>query len=319
MFSCCFSRKKFLNFFTLLALMLLPAFLTAAPSRAESLMAKLKSSDRNYVFVVMHRGDWRSAPENSTDAIRGSIAKGADVVELDVAKTKDGHYVLLHDGTLNRVSNGKGLVDKFTLKEIKKFRLKSSDGKKLTDYEILTLDEAFKLTKGKILVNLDKFPRDPRGISEFVKKCGMENEVVLKGPFTPAQLKKALGEELWDEYVAGKFCFMPIIYINKKGAMKIYNQWKSSPLRPVAYELCFAKESNVKVLEELEKVTNNGGSRIWINTLWDSLCAGHTDERGFKGDPDGSWGWCLGRNATIIQTDRPVELMKYLESKDRRK
>ena len=58
--------------------------------------------------------------------------------------------------------------------------------------------------------------------------------------------------------------------------------------------------------------------RIWINTLWDSLCAGHTDERGFKGDPDGSWGWALENGATMIQTDRPVELIKYLESKGRR-
>ena len=44
----------------------------------------------------------------------------------------------------------------------------------------------------------------------------------------------------------------------------------------------------------------------------------HTDERGFKGDPDGSWGWALENGATMIQTDRPDELIKYLESKGRR-
>ena len=42
------------------------------------------------------------------------------------------------------------------------------------------------------------------------------------------------------------------------------------------------------------------------------------NERGFKGDPDGSWGWALENGATMIQTDRPVELIKYLESKGRR-
>ena len=55
-----------------------------------------------------------------------------------------------------------------------------------------------------------------------------------------------------------------------------------------------------------------------LEFLTDSLCAGHTDERGFKGDPDGSWGWALENGATMIQTDRPVELIKYLESKGRR-
>ena len=61
------------------------------------------------------------------------------------------------------------------------------------------------------------------------------------------------------------------------------------------------------------------GPRIWLNTLWDSLCAGHTDEHGFNGDADGSWGWCLKHGATMIQTDRPAELMRYLEAQGRRR
>jgi glycerophosphoryl diester phosphodiesterase len=72
------------------------------------------------------------------------------------------------------------------------------------------------------------------------------------------------------------------------------------------------------VLVSLRKLQSAGGPRIWVNTLWDSLCAGHTDERGYNGDPAGSWGWCLERGATMIQTDRPVELIRYLEKKNRR-
>ena len=48
-------------------------------TRAEKIRAKLESSDRNYVFVVMHRGDWRHAPENSVGSIKGSIEHGADI------------------------------------------------------------------------------------------------------------------------------------------------------------------------------------------------------------------------------------------------
>lgn len=81
----------------------------------------------------MVRGDWRYAPENSVGAIQGAIDMGADIVELDVAKTKDGKFVLLHDGTLDRVSNGKGPSTEYTLEEIKKFRLKGTDGKTITD------------------------------------------------------------------------------------------------------------------------------------------------------------------------------------------
>ena len=306
-----------------------------AETRAERLRAKLDSGDRSYVFVTMHRGDWRHAPENSVDAIKGAIAMGADIVELDVALTKDGEYVLLHDGALDRVSNGKGKSKDFTLAEIKQYRLKDEKGN-VTDYEILTLKEALQLTKGKILVNLDKFPRDPRGIAEYVRKLGMEREVILKGIFTPGELKKAMKEE-WAGIEDGTFYFMPILWLSHGGkdakkagvsekktaeaskkSVAMFEEWQREKRAPGAYELCIPKEKPAEVLERLRLMQKDGGPRIWINTLWDNLCAGHTDERGFKGDPDGSWGWALDVGATMIQTDRPAELIKYLEKKGRR-
>ncbi len=294
----------------------LPAFALAGRPRTEMLRAKLESDDRNYVFVTMHRGDWRHAPENSIGAIKGSIEIGADIVELDVAKTKDGHHVLLHDGSLDRVSNGKGPSTNYTLAEIKKFRLKGEDNK-LTDYEILTLEEAFALTKGKILVNIDKFPRDPKGVAECARRCGVEREVILKGKFMPNSLRKKMGGE-WTGIADGTFLYMPILYLDKKEAAPGFAAWQAEKRVPFAYEMCFPDEKSLALLSQLEAVQQKGGPRIWINTLWDSLCAGHTDERGFKGDAEGSWGWCLAHGATMIQTDRPVELIRYLKSKGRR-
>lgn len=318
------------------AMVLVAAFHSSAETRAELLRAKLDSPDRSYVFVAMHRGDWRHAPENSAGAIEGAIAMGADIVEVDVAVTKDGEYVLLHDGALERVSNGKGRSRDYTLEEITRFRLKSSDGKTLTDYHVLSLADAFKITKGRILVNLDKFQRDPRGISAYVRKLGMEREVVLKGIFSPKELKKKMKDE-WKGVEDGTLYFMPILWMNKadssaskagvsarktaetaKRSAEMFAAWQAQRRAPGAYELCLPKESPAEVLERLAAMQKDGGPRIWINTLWDSLCAGHTDERGFGGDPDGSWGWALEQGATMIQTDRPKELIRYLESKGRR-
>lgn len=294
-----------------------PAAPSHAPTRAEQLRAKLESADRNYVFVTMHRGDWRHAPENSVGAIQGSIDIGADIVELDVAKTKDGRFVLLHDGALDRVSNGKGPSTDYTVAEIKQFRLKGADGKTVTDYEILTLEEAFALTRGKILVNIDKFPRDPKGVAECARRCGVEREVIFKGGFSPGDLKSRMDGE-WAGVVDGTFLYMPILGINSPNAVRGFEAWQSAERIPFAYELCFGKDEPVEVLTRLEAMQAKGGPRIWINTLWDSLCAGHTDDRGFNGDADGSWGWCLAHGATMIQTDRPKELLKYLAEKGRR-
>lgn len=106
---------------------LLSAQLHAA-SRAELLREKFDSGDTNYVFVIAHRADWRHHPENSIPAIEGAIAMGVDMVELDVAKTKDGVHVLSHDGRLNRVSNRQGRICDLTLAEVKAARLKSGQG-----------------------------------------------------------------------------------------------------------------------------------------------------------------------------------------------
>ena len=74
-------------FTTSILLATLPAFALAGQSHTEALRAQLESRDRSYVFVTMHRGDWRHAPENSVGAIKGSIEIGADIVELERRRT----------------------------------------------------------------------------------------------------------------------------------------------------------------------------------------------------------------------------------------
>ena len=290
-----------------------------AASHAEELRARLDGADRNYVFVTMHRGDWRNAPENSSAAILGSIEKGADIVELDVAKTKDGHFVLLHDGALDRVSNGKGRSTDLTLAEIKEFRLKDDKGN-VTEYPILSLEEAFALTKGKILVNLDKFWRDPKGVLKVAKKCGVEREIILKDNASVKEAKKKYSVDFWADMAKGDLFYMPIISTDKENAVEHFREWRSIGAKCGAYEIIFNKESDNfrTVIGELGEAQKSGGPRIWINTLWSSLCAEHTDDRGAKGDTAGSWKWCLDQGATMLQTDRPVELIKYLKSIDRR-
>jgi glycerophosphoryl diester phosphodiesterase len=60
------------------------------------------------------------------------------------------------------------------------------------------------------------------------------------------------------------------------------------------------------------------GTRIWINSLWASLNAGHEDAKALAGDIEGSWGWILDHGATIIQTDHRAPLAKYLEAEGKR-
>ena len=76
------------------------------------------------------------------------------MVEFDIRETKDGKFVLMHDSTLERTTNGAGNVSDFTLAELQQLKLKDNSGV-LTDEKIPTLQEALVLGRGKIYFDLD--------------------------------------------------------------------------------------------------------------------------------------------------------------------
>jgi len=69
-------------------------------------------------LVVAHRGSSAALPEHTIGAYMRAIAEGADGLECDVRLTRDGHLVCIHDGRLNRVSNGTGRVSRHVLAEL---------------------------------------------------------------------------------------------------------------------------------------------------------------------------------------------------------
>jgi len=100
-----------------------PVFLLA-PGRAGK-RQKSAFLGVNYAHRGLHTRD-KSVPENSLEAFRLAARQGYGV-ELDVQLTKDGHVVVFHDATLDRVCGVEGRVDEFTYGELCKFRLCGSE------------------------------------------------------------------------------------------------------------------------------------------------------------------------------------------------
>ena len=69
---------------------------------------------------IAHRGFKGAYPENTMLAYEKAVETGADGIEFDVHLTKDGELVIIHDETLERTTDGKGLVKDKTLYELKK-------------------------------------------------------------------------------------------------------------------------------------------------------------------------------------------------------
>ncbi|HEX7367238.1 MAG TPA: glycerophosphodiester phosphodiesterase family protein [Pelobium sp.] len=272
------------------------------PSPVDSILMILKDQKTNQVLVVSHRADWRNFPENSIEGIESAIAMGVDMVEIDIHKTKDGQLVLMHDNTIDRTTNGKGKVSDWTLDSLKTLSLKNGLGI-VKRYKIPTLEEAMLAAKGKVLVNLDKCYNYFPEAYEILKKTNTINQAVMKASKPVETVQKEFGKYL------NEVVFMPIVDLDKPGAEKIIDDYQKT-YKPVAFEFIFTKECSAdKAL--LEKVVRNG-SKIWINSLWASLNGGHDDDLAIDNIPD-SYGWIINKGATLIQTDRPAYLLKYLK------
>ncbi len=70
--------------------------------------------------IFAHRGASGTAPENTLPAFERAIEMGADILEMDVHATSDGHIVVIHDPVVDRVTNGTGRVSELTLEDLKK-------------------------------------------------------------------------------------------------------------------------------------------------------------------------------------------------------
>jgi glycerophosphoryl diester phosphodiesterase len=269
--------------------------------KVDFIISQLNSPTDSYVLVAAHRGDWRNAPENSIQAIKNCIEMGVDIVEIDVRMTKDSVLVLLHDTTVDRTTTGSGSISDLSLDSLNTLFLRNGCGV-ATRHKIPTLEEAMILAKGKILVNLDKCTKYMDLAYKVLKRTGTIEQVIFKGTKDMKQVNEKYGNLL------SEIIYMPIVredtqYLNK------YVDDFIVQYKPLAFEVIFTN-NNSPVLE-ITEILKRKGISIWVNTLWETLCGPHDDDRAID-DPNDSWGWVIKNGANIIQTDRPALLLTYL-------
>ncbi|MEU5273955.1 glycerophosphodiester phosphodiesterase family protein, partial [Streptomyces hygroscopicus] len=93
-------------------------------------------------YAIGHRGAPEIAPENTTASLEAAADRGADWVETDVQFTKDGHPILMHDATVDRMTDGTGRVDQLTADEISRLTVKGGG-------HVPTLEEALASLKSR--------------------------------------------------------------------------------------------------------------------------------------------------------------------------
>ncbi|MEY2375937.1 glycerophosphodiester phosphodiesterase [Lentilactobacillus buchneri] len=78
-------------------------------------------------LIFGHRGYPFKFPENSLKGFQYAIDHGIDGLEFDVHLTKDNVPVIMHDEKINRTTDGKGLINSYTLKELQQFHMRDGE------------------------------------------------------------------------------------------------------------------------------------------------------------------------------------------------
>ncbi len=143
-------------------------------------------------MAVAHRGLSSLYPENSLPALEGAAEYGFDGYEFDIHTTKDGKWVVIHDDTVDSMTDGTGDVDSFTFDEIRKLTLDSGNG--IENYDSLripTLEEALDVCENSEIVPVIE-----------IKKCDVKYLPSLKDTLDEYKLsKKAIIISFEKEYL----------------------------------------------------------------------------------------------------------------------
>ena len=154
------------------------------------ILQALKSARK--CWVTGHRGAMEYAPENTASSFKEGLRRGADALECDVHLSKDGQCVVMHDESVERTTNGQGLVSQLKAAQIKKLDGGSWFSKKFKGEKIWLLQDLLrwawrqKTVQGNPLCVVIEVKNEPvrylqieKKILDCVVKCKMKNRIVI--------------------------------------------------------------------------------------------------------------------------------------------
>ncbi|MET3941557.1 glycerophosphoryl diester phosphodiesterase [Paenibacillus sp. PvP094] len=127
---------------------------------------------------VAHRGYPKKYPENTLSSFLKAVELGFTHLELDVHLSKDGIPVVIHDHTVDRMTNGTGRVADYSASELQSFHIEQ-------DEHIPTLEEVLRALKGNIGLNIELkqmgtyYPQLEEKVLEVIKEFNMLDQVVI--------------------------------------------------------------------------------------------------------------------------------------------
>jgi len=252
---------------------------------SQTLTPKKLPIAKNKIMVIAHRGDHTLAPENSLLSIQNAIKDGADYVELDIRTTKDSQLVLMHDATVDRMTNGHGKIAEMKFDSIRSLKLYNKNNALSDTLLVPTFEEALAICKNKINIYLDFKNADVKKVYEAIEAAQMQDQMA--------------------------------VYINTPMQ---YLEWrKQVPSMPLILSLNAKVKDSTEMFKYLSSVNidilDGNWNEYTQETVRASLLKGVPVWADMQAAVEDEAYWNKGMELGLsgIQTDHPKELIQYLQ------
>jgi glycerophosphoryl diester phosphodiesterase len=249
---------------------------------ASILLCSCAAAQTTRIVVISHRGEHLKHPENTIPAVQAAIDAGADFFECDVRTTSDGKLVLMHDGKVDRTTNGHGDVSATKFDEIRALDAGAKFDARFTGVRVPTFDEALELAKGRIGIYVDVKQASAKDLVEAFDRHDMADHVVVYGRRELLKQIQGLrpGVKVMPESVSASVARSLIDELH---------------LRVIAF-------SAEDFQDDIIAIAREAHAAIYVDRL------GAADNPAF-------WRDAIDRGAAGIQTDKPGDLVSYLKSR----
>ena len=141
--------------------------------------------------ISAHRGENGTFPENTVPGFQEAVRLGASQVEFDVRRTKDDRLIIMHDATVDRTTNGKGMVADLTFDEIRALDAGIKKSKRFTGTKVPTLEEGLDCLPRNIWINVHTSVSRPEEIAKIILEKKRDHQAFMAcGRNTALAVKK---------------------------------------------------------------------------------------------------------------------------------
>ena len=258
-----------------------------------------------YPFLVAHSGVYgANIPCNTLKSFEIAINQGADVIELDVSKSKDGKFFVFHPGKEKEFLHIDKSLENMTSDEIEKLYLYNYDGS-ITSYKIPTLEQTLEFLKDKVYINVDKFWSDVENITKIVYELGVEKQIIIK-TFVDTEILEQV------KIFAKNLMFIPIV----KGKDNITEKLIEIGVNVIGCEILFDNINCDVISDKYISSMHDKKLLIWANSIVynekEIISANKTDDLSLTNFGCG-WQWLIDKKVDFIQTDWLLALKCYIE------